>query len=121
MAYLKHERGTDRLLLEQEKGRGRPFWLLWLTLDEALALVEEGGEGASARTPVLERDGTHAECPREANPQNYFHHAFHEDAKPGDLRGRRRHRMYPSVRSVRSCSGVSSTSPDGVKYCPKAR
>ena len=24
-------------------------------------------------------------CPHETNPQNYFHHAFHEDAKPGDL------------------------------------
>ena len=42
--------------------------------------------GTSARTPVFERDGTHSECPRETNPQNYFHHAFHEDAKPGDER-----------------------------------
>ena len=29
--------------------------------------------------------------------------------------------MYPSDRSVRSCSGVSSTPLDGVKYCDRAR
>ena len=44
--------------------------------------------GTSARTRFRGPDGTHSECPRETDPQNYFHHAFHEDAKPGDLTGR---------------------------------
>ena len=30
-----------------------------------------GAGRPSARTPVFERDGTHSECPRETNPQNY--------------------------------------------------